>query len=63
MVGTRRQTVTEIAARLQRAGAIRYTRGKLYIVDRRKMEALACHCYTDMNRLYERLVASTITAR
>ena len=63
MVGTRRQTVTETAARLQRAGAIRYTRSKLCIVDRRKMQALACHCYTDMNRLYERLVASTITAR
>jgi Crp-like helix-turn-helix domain len=63
MVGTRRQTITETAARLQRAGAIRYTRSKLCIVDRRKMEALACHCYTDMKRLYERLVASAITAR
>jgi len=63
MVGTRRQTVTETALRLQRAGAIRYTRSKLCIVDRKEMEALACHCYADMKRLYQRLVGSAITAR
>lgn len=62
MLGTRRQTVTEIAARLQQAGAIRYTRSRLYIVNRREMEALACHCYADMKRLYERLVASALGA-
>lgn len=62
MLGTRRQTVTETAARLQRAGAIRCMRSNLCIVDRRKMEARACHCYTDMKRLYDRLVAPALTA-
>lgn len=62
MVGTRRQTVTETAGRLQKAGAIRYTRGKLCIVNRREMEALACHCYTDMKRLYARLLTPALTA-
>lgn len=62
MLGTRRQTVTETAARLQRAGVIRYRRSQLRIVDRREMAALACHCYRDMKRLYGRLVASALTA-
>src|SRR5262249_2638368 len=61
MLGARRQTVTEIAVRLQRTGVIRYRRSSLRIVDRGKMEGLTCHCYTDMKRLYERLVASALT--
>ncbi len=60
MLGTRRQTVTEMAARLQRADIIRNHRGNLHIAKRREMERIACHCYTDMKRLYERVVAPAL---
>ncbi len=45
MLGTDRVSVTERAVLLQAAGAIQYTRGKLRILDRKKLEAGACDCY------------------
>jgi hypothetical protein len=60
MLGTRRQTVTETLAHLQDAGVIRSARGNLHILKRRDMEGIACHCYGDMKRLYDRLVASAL---
>ena len=45
MLGTDRVSVTERAVLLQESGAIRYSRGKLRIVDRRKLESSACECY------------------
>lgn len=60
MLGTRRQSVTDAAVSLQNADIIRNTRGKLRILKRLEMEALACHCYADMKRLYECVVASAL---
>lgn len=45
MLGTDRVSVTERAVLLQDSGAIRYSRGKLRILDRRKLESSACECY------------------
>ncbi len=45
VLGTRRSTVSLIAADLQRRGSIAYSRGQLRIADRRKLEAAACGCY------------------
>lgn len=60
MLGTRRQTVTETAARLQEAGIMRNARGSLHILKRREMERMACHCYADMKRAYAHLVAAAL---
>ncbi len=60
MLGTRRQTVTDATARLQKAEIIRNERGSVRILKRREMERMACHCYADMKRLYEQLVASAL---
>jgi CRP-like cAMP-binding protein len=45
MLGTDRVSVTERAVLLQDGGAIQYSRGKLRILDRRKLESNACECY------------------
>ena len=45
MLGTDRSSVTVAAGVLQRKKIIRYTRGAVRIVNRKKLEQFACECY------------------
>jgi len=45
MLGARRSTVSQSASMLQSAGLIRYIHGKVFVLDRRGLEAAACDCY------------------
>jgi CRP-like cAMP-binding protein len=45
MLGAARPTVTVVAGTLQKAGLIMYRRGKITIVDRKKLESASCECY------------------
>lgn len=45
MLDVRRPTVSAAARHLQAAGAIRYRRGSVVVVDRGRLEAAACVCY------------------
>jgi CRP-like cAMP-binding protein len=45
MLGVQRSSVSIQAAKLQKGGMIHYTRGKIEIVDREKLERKACECY------------------
>ena len=56
MLGVQRTTVTAVARGLQDKGVIRYRRGVVDILDRGVLEALACECYSAINRTYERLL-------
>ena len=55
MLGVRREGITETAGRLQDKGAIRYSRGRITVADRRQLEKCACECYevvtTELHRL------------
>ncbi len=50
MLGTRRASVTEAAHRLQQTESITYTRGRVFIKNRAKLETAACECYRAMQR-------------
>ncbi len=56
MLGVRRDGVTVAAGRLQDAGAISYVRGHIKILDRQKLEAIACECYKVVKDEFDRLL-------
>jgi len=58
MLGVRRPSVSIAASILQRAGFIRYSRGRIEIVDRAGLESASCECYGVIAREYERLIGS-----
>lgn len=45
MLGVRRTTVTLLAQELQKTGVVRYSRGRITILDRARLEHSACECY------------------
>jgi len=50
MLGVHRPAVTIAAGALQKAGVIRYSRGKVTVLDRDALERSACACYTIIAR-------------
>jgi CRP-like cAMP-binding protein len=55
MLGVRREGVTTAAGKLQALGAIEYHRGHITVLDRPKLEQLACECYAVVKRETDRL--------
>jgi CRP-like cAMP-binding protein len=60
MLGVRREGVTEAALKLQRAGLIRYGRGRITVLDRRGLEIRTCECYAVVKREYDRLLPGRV---
>ena len=52
MLGIRRTSVTLLAQEIQQRGVIKYSRGKIAILNRAALEANACECYQVIRRLY-----------
>jgi CRP-like cAMP-binding protein len=61
MLGVRREGVTEAALKLQRAGLINYTRGKITVLDRPSLEERCCECYAVVKKEYDRLLPEKTT--
>ena len=60
MLGVRREGVTEAAGRLDKAGLIRYQRGRITILDRTGLEQRTCECYAVVKREYDRLLPISV---
>jgi len=56
MLGVRRQGVTEAAGKLQSAGLIHYSRGRITVLDRPGLEARVCECYDVVRQEFRRLL-------
>ncbi|AMP00548.1 crp-like helix-turn-helix domain protein [Collimonas arenae] len=55
MLGVRRESIAEAAAKLQSDGLIQYARGHMTILNRRGLEARACECYSGLKQDYRQL--------
>lgn len=62
MLGVRREGITDTVGKLQRAGAVRSSRGHIAILDRTRLEARVCGCYSAIKREYGRLIPGKLHA-
>jgi len=56
MLGVRREGVTEAAGNLQGAGLIKYSRGRIAVLNRTGLETRTCECYAVVKREFDRLL-------
>jgi len=56
LLGVCLEDVTEAAGKLQTAGLIHYSRGKITVLNRPKLEAEVCECYAVVKREYDGLL-------
>lgn len=59
MLGVRREGITEAAGHLQNDGLIRYTRGRIKILDRLGLQQRVCECYAAVAKEYSRLLRNS----
>jgi CRP-like cAMP-binding protein len=56
MLGVRREGVTEAARKLLAVGLIRYSRGRITVLNRPGLEERVCECYAVVKNEYDRLL-------
>jgi CRP-like cAMP-binding protein len=59
MLGVQRSSVSVVAHTLQRAGLIKYSRGRLQILNLEGLQEAACECYTTVKSNYAILLGGT----
>ncbi len=62
LLGVRREGVTAAALKLQQAGVIRYSRGHIFVLDRKRLEQRTCECYAVAKKECDRLLPMPLAA-
>ena len=62
MLGVRREGVTEGATKLQNASLIKYSRGRITVLDRPGLENRSCECYAVVKKEYDRLLPAKLAS-
>jgi CRP-like cAMP-binding protein len=62
MLGVPREGATEGALKLQSAGLIDYTLGRIRVLDRKGLEKRTCECYAVVKKEYDRLLPDKLAA-
>jgi CRP-like cAMP-binding protein len=57
LLGVRRVGITRAASMLQRRRLVRYNRGRITVIDVRRLELAACACYSAVSNVYSRPIA------
>jgi CRP-like cAMP-binding protein len=60
MLGVRRASVSDVAARLQNAGFISSRYGKITVLDRAGLEETSCECYAVIKAEFDRLIGDNM---
>lgn len=60
MLGVRREGITDLAGKLQRAGLISHRRGHITVLKRSGLETRACECYSIVKAEFGRLLCSDV---
>jgi CRP-like cAMP-binding protein len=62
MLGVRRPSVSLTMTDLQKAGLVRYSRGRVNILDRKGLQKRSCECYKTSKLEFDRLLGDSSTA-
>lgn len=62
MMGVTREGATAGVLKLQTAGLIDYTRGRIRVLHRQELEKRSCECYAVVKKEYERLLPHQLAA-
>jgi CRP-like cAMP-binding protein len=62
MLGVRREGVTEAAGSLQKADLIKYSRGRITVIDRAGLEKRTCECYAVVKKESDRLLPALMAS-
>ena len=62
LLGVRREGISEVARRLQATGILRYSRGRIHLLDRPALERRTCECYRRLRGEYDRLLVGRAAA-
>ncbi|MGA7154686.1 MAG: helix-turn-helix domain-containing protein [Pseudolabrys sp.] len=57
MLGVRRPSVSLVANTLQKRGLIKYSRGRMHLLDLKGLQKGACECYGTVKAHYQRLLS------
>jgi CRP-like cAMP-binding protein len=61
MLGVYRPSVSLVARTYQQAGLIKYTRGRITILDRAGLEEACCECYAIVRKNFERAIGRSLS--